>query len=99
MAKAAFCIATKVGQASQIVTDLRQLIDEYGFPQARELVTAKRAGERVLLSGPVEERWSGEVRRAFEVLDEAHKASKLPVEPEGEADLEAWLLAERRKRL
>ena len=58
-----------------------------------------RAGGRVLRPGAVGERWAGEVSRAFSALEEAHQASKLPAEPEGEADLEAWLLAERRKRL
>lgn len=86
-------------RTGHIVADLRELIDEYGFPGARELIAAKRAGERVLLADEMGEKWASEVRRAFEVLDEAHKASKLPSEPEGEADLEAWLLAERRKRL
>jgi len=86
-------------RTGEIVADLRELIDEYGFPEARELIDAKRAGERVLLPGAVGERWAGEVSRAFSVLEEAHKASKLPAEPEGEADIEAWLLAERRKRL
>lgn len=86
-------------RTGEIVADLGELIDAYGFPGARELIAAKRAGERVLLAGEMGERWASEVRRAFEVLDEAHKVSKLPAEPEGEADLTAWLLAERRKRL
>jgi predicted nucleotidyltransferase len=86
-------------RSGAIVTDLRELIDEYGFPGARELIATKRAGERVLLAGEMGERWANEVKRAFEVLDEANKSSKLPAEPEGEDELEAWLLAERRKRL
>lgn len=86
-------------RSGKIVTDLGELIDEYGFPGARELIAKKRAGERVLLAGEMGERWASEVKRAFEVLDEAHKSSQLPAEPEGEQELEAWLLVERRKRL
>ena len=86
-------------RTGRIVTELSELIDEHGFPGARELIAAKRAGERVLLTGEMGERWASEVKRAFEVLDEANRASTLPAEPEGEDDLEAWLLAERRKRL
>jgi predicted nucleotidyltransferase len=86
-------------RTGEIVTDLRELIDEHGFPGARELIARKRAGEKVLLSGEMGERWASEVRRALEVLEEANKSSKLPAEPESEGELEAWLLAERRKRL
>lgn len=86
-------------RSGEIVTDLRELIDEYGFPEARELIEAKRAGENVRLSTEAAVRWAGEVRRAFAVLDRAGNASVLPADPEGAADLEAWLLAERRKTM
>jgi hypothetical protein len=39
------------------------------------------------------------VTRAFASLEAAYQESSLPAEPEGVSDLEAWLLAERRKRL
>jgi hypothetical protein len=82
----------------EIVVDLRELIDEYGFGNARELIEAKRSGERVTLPGDLSERWSDEVARAFTVLEAAHQASPLPENPRGAGDLEAWLLEQRRKR-
>lgn len=85
-------------RAGKIVIDLRELHDEYGFPGARELIAAKRAGETIKLSEHAAGRWLDEVRRAFDVLEGAYRASSLPDEPKGVADLEAWLLAERWKR-
>lgn len=81
-----------------IVADLRDLVDEYGFSDARELIEAKRAGERVSLPGELGERWGEEVTRAFSVLEGAYKDSQLPDEPRNAAELEAWLLEQRRKR-
>lgn len=85
-------------RTGEIVVDLGDLIDDYGFSDARELIDAKRAGERVSLPGELGEHWSEEVTRAFTVLEAAHQASALPEEPRGAADLEAWLLEQRRKR-
>lgn len=85
-------------QTGQIVTDLGDLVDAYGLPEARELIEAKRAGERTILPEAVRAEWDGRVKRGFEALDAAHAASVLPAEPPGQADLEAWLLDQRRKR-
>ena len=82
----------------EIVVDLRELIDEYGFSDARELIASKRSGERVSLPGELGERWTEEVARAFTVLEAAHQSSSLPESPRGAGDLEAWLLEQRRKR-
>jgi len=81
----------------RVVTDLRDLIDEHGFPDARELIEAKRAGEAIRLSGEVATRWGEAVKRVFAVLEDARERSILPAEPQGVADLEAWLLEERRR--
>ncbi|MFT3769499.1 MAG: nucleotidyltransferase domain-containing protein [Minicystis sp.] len=83
----------------RIVIDLRELIDEHGFSEARELIEAKRAGETIKLAPEAATRWARDVVRAFGVLEQAHERSALPVEPSGVAELEAWLLAERRKRM
>jgi hypothetical protein len=85
-------------RTGEVVTDLRRLIDEYGFSDARALIDEKRAGERTVLPAEVGERWSAEVKRAFDVLESAYRASPLPEEPQGAADLQAWLLEQRRKR-
>ena len=82
----------------EIVVDLRELIDEYGFSGARELIDAKRSGEQVSLPGELSGRWTDEMARALTVLEAAHQASPLPESPRGAADLEAWLLEQRRKR-
>ena len=85
-------------RTGEVVIDLRDLIDDYGFSDARALIDEKRAGERTVLPAEVGERWSAEVKRAFEVLESAYRASPLPEEPQGAADLQAWLLEQRRKR-
>jgi predicted nucleotidyltransferase len=85
-------------RTGEVVIDLRELIDEHGFSDARALIDEKRAGERTVLPAEVGERWSAEVKRAFEVLESAYRASPLPEEPQGAADLQAWLLEQRRKR-
>ena len=85
-------------RTGEIVTDLRELIDQYGFSDARVLIDEKRAGERTVLPPELAERWSDEVTRAFDVLESTYRSSPLPEEPQGAADLEAWLLEQRRKR-
>ncbi len=85
-------------RTGRIVIDLGELAEAHGFGAARELIEAKRAGERVTLEAGAAARWEGEVQRALAALTEAHEESILPVEPEGAADLEAWLLEQRRKR-
>lgn len=82
----------------ELVVDLRELIDEYGFGSALELIEAKRSGERMTLAGELGEHWTGEVTRAFAALEAAHQASPLPENPRGARDLEAWLLEQRRNR-
>jgi predicted nucleotidyltransferase len=82
----------------EVETDLTALMDRYGFGEAGELVAWKRRGERSELPEALSEHWRGQVGRAFERLDEARERSVLPEEPEGAAELEAWLLSVRRAR-
>lgn len=86
-------------RTGRIVIDVRELIDEHGFGSARELIEHKRAGETIELSEEQGARWTEDVKRALRLLIEAYPISILPEEPEGAADLGAWLLAERKKRL
>jgi uncharacterized protein len=81
----------------RLVTDVTALLDDHGFGAARELVARKRAGEATPLAGDELERWRGELARAFTLLDAAEQASELPLEPSNTDELEAWLLAVRRK--
>jgi predicted nucleotidyltransferase len=85
-------------ESGEVVTDLSNLIDEYGFSPARELIERKRAGERVPLPEDVAKRWKKELGRAFEALDASEGRSPLPAEA-ARADLEQWLIELRRARL
>jgi predicted nucleotidyltransferase len=81
----------------QVVTDVTALLDEHGFGEAAELVTQKRAGERVVLDEPLRRKWVAEVERAFALLDEALAKSPLPAEAPNRDGLESWLLETRRR--
>jgi hypothetical protein len=83
----------------EMITDLSLLIDEHGMGEVRSLIDAKRAGERTPLSDAELTRWTPHIVKAFEILDRAHETSPLPVEPVGEADLEAWLITFRKRSL
>jgi uncharacterized protein len=83
----------------EIVTDLNVHLDSFGFTAARELIDHKRRGELAELPDDVIQRWREEVGRAFAVLDESLATSPLPDEPSNLADLNAWLLAQRRSSL
>jgi uncharacterized protein len=79
----------------EIETDVNLLLDAHGFGEVRELVDAKRQGERTELSSEVAERWKVAVVRAFEVLDAAQARSVLPEEPPNFTEVDAWLVALR----
>jgi predicted nucleotidyltransferase len=79
----------------ELVTDVTQLLEQYGFAQARELVEAKRAGERVSLDTARKTDWLKTAARAFDILDDAHSRSILPPEPANRDELEAWLIEQR----
>jgi uncharacterized protein len=81
----------------EIVTDVTQLLDRYGFSEARELIERKRAGELVELSPELRDKWRREIGRAFSLLDESRVKSPLPDEPTNRDELDAWLLEIRRR--
>ena len=83
----------------QLVTDVRQLLDEYGFADAAPLIAAKTRGERVVLNAPERAHWQQQLTRAFDVLNDAHKASALPAEAPNRQALNDWLVAIRRQQL
>jgi predicted nucleotidyltransferase len=83
----------------RLITDLTQLMDDHGFADAAELLEVKRTGERAPLPAPLAERWMARVRDVFARLEAARDASVLPEECPNAAELEDWLVAERRKRL
>lgn len=83
----------------EIETDVTLLLDEHGFGEARELVEAKRRGERSELPTELAERWKLAVTRSFQVLDDALVRSVLSEEPMNTGEVEAWLVALRRQAL
>ena len=86
---------THLLRTGQLQTDLTQLLDEYGLSQARELVEAKRRGEKSELAPEVAERWKASLGRSFEALDAALVSSPLPEDPPNERELDGWLVAFR----
>jgi predicted nucleotidyltransferase len=82
-----------------LVTDLTEVMADYGFGDARELVEQKKRGELADLPGELSERWKSRVAEAFALLDAACDQSSLPEDPPHSDELEAWLLDVRKSRL
>lgn len=87
---------THLLRTGSLVVDVTGLLDEYGYSVARDLVTAKRRGENVLLDEASRAHWHQSVGRAFTMLDEARDASILPTETPNLDEVESWLLDVRR---
>jgi predicted nucleotidyltransferase len=83
---------THLLRTGEVVTDVTQLLEPYGFAEAHELVHTKRAGERVPLSASAKEHWLAEIQRAFTVLDDAFRDSVLPEEPTNWGEMDSWLV-------
>lgn len=83
-------------RTGEFVVDVTQLLDQYGFAEADEIIAAKRAGERYVLTDELHLHWVEEGRRAFEVLDLALASSTLPDEPLNRDQIEDWLIDLRR---
>ena len=83
----------------QIETDVTLLLDEHGFRAARALVEAKRRGERSELAPGLADEWKAAIGRALDVLDASLGNSVLPEEPHNTDEVEAWLVALRRRLL
>ena len=91
---------THLLRTGRLVIDVRGLLDEYGFGEARALIAAKARGEQSVLAGEMVERWRGRIDEVFATLDAAERASTLPEEPSRDARdaIEGWLLSLRRDR-
>jgi hypothetical protein len=83
----------------ELEADVTRLLDAYGFADARELVLAKRAGERTLADPTPLDAWRPRLASALGALDQAFAKSVLPEEPPNAAALEAWLVETRLRRL
>jgi predicted nucleotidyltransferase len=89
---------THLLRTGKLVTDLTQLMDEHGFADATELLEVKRQGERSPLPEPMASRWKLRAAGAVALVEAAHDSSPLPEEAPNVAELEAWLIEERRRR-
>jgi uncharacterized protein len=85
--------------AAELVTDVNDLFDAYGFADARELVVRKREGECVELTTDEQARWRDRLTAVIAQLDDARARSALPELAPNRADLDAWLVDIRRTRL
>jgi len=79
-------------KTGEVQTDVRELLDRYGFGEARELVEQKRRGELAALPPDMAGRWREKIASAFTLLDDALAGSVLPPEPRAAGALEAWLV-------
>jgi len=89
---------THLLKTGELVADVTLLLDDYGYGDARELVEAKRQGERMPLDPHVKGAWLGRLDAAIAGLDEVEPNSPLPPEAD-EAPFDAWLVRTRRARL
>ena len=83
----------------ELETDLTRLLDDYALGDARELVAAKQAGERVAADPALLEAWRPRLDQILGRLDAAYAGSVLPEEPPHPEEVEAWLVEARRDRL
>lgn len=81
----------------EIVADITELLDVYGFTDIRQLIERKRAGERASLPSDEVERLSATLTRAFTALEDAAASTVLPDEPRGVDELESWLIDLRKR--
>lgn len=90
---------THLLRTGELVTDLTTLLDDYGLADARELVAAKRAGERTAADPALVEAWQPRIEEILRGIDAARDASVLPEDPPNEPEMEEFLVQARRARL
>jgi predicted nucleotidyltransferase len=90
---------THLLRTGELVVDVNQHLQAYGFGDATELLEIKRRGERTQLAPDEKERWSGRFGRVLELLDEARTHSPLPDEAPNRGEAERWLVEVRRAAL
>ena len=80
----------------ELITDVRELLDDHGLGEARQLITIKQSGERTELDEDAAVYWRGKLDQVMDSLRAARARSCLPEQPENVAALEQWLLEVRR---
>lgn len=87
-------------KTGEIQAHLPTLADQYGFPEAHDVIALKREGHESTpltpsAAAPLRRRWP-ELEQA---LSEAQEATTLPASAEGRDEVEDWLVALRRAEL
>ena len=90
---------THLLRTGELETDLTRLLDDYALGDARDLVRAKQAGERVAADPALLDAWRPRLGQILGRFDEAYASSVLPEEPPHPEEVEAWLVEARRQRL
>ena len=90
---------THLLRSGELLVDLSTVCDEYGFGDARELIEAKKAGERTVLEPSQCKAWLERLDGLYELLNQSVEKSVLPEEPTGPEALEDWLIQVRRQHL
>jgi uncharacterized protein len=91
---------THLLSTGELEADLGRLLDRYGLESARDLIAAKRAGERTAVDPAILDAWRPRLDAVLSGLDAARGTSILPEEPPLDAvrALEAWLVVVRKSR-
>lgn len=82
---------THLLRTGELRVDLSSVADDYGYPEAHELIAAKLKGERVVLPESERQVWLTRLDGLFATLDEAHQKSQLP-EHADSTEMEDWLI-------
>jgi hypothetical protein len=84
----------------EVVAALQPLAAAYGYPEVDELIEIKRTGtEKGTLSPKAAEHYRSAWVRLETALRAANERSPLPLDPPNTAEVEAWLIAQRRDAL
>lgn len=86
-------------RTKELRVDLTTVAGEYGYGDVHELITAKKQGERVVITEQGKNAWTARLDDLFRLLDEAREHSPLPEEPPSTAALDAWLVDLRARSL
>jgi hypothetical protein len=87
-------------KTGEVVGNLMDIAEAYGFPEAIELAEAKRAGaEKGSLPPGEDERHRAAWPRLTDLLEQARDASPLPEEASNAPELSAWLTETRMREL
>ena len=89
---------THLLRTGELVTDVTRLAPRYGF-ELEDLLAAKSTAEKAPLDEATFASATLRMERAFATLDESLGVAMLPVEPPNAAEVEAWLVETRLRRV